>query len=106
MNQYMEGKFESFSAELNTMRTSLDFWNSSKSWKCGNGVLDGKEEIEKLLPAKYQTINSDLMKKGLDRCTVEYIARAYKVQFDIAFSICPFGWPSTFDVCSLRNRPH
>lgn len=59
----MDGKVKSFSAKLNTMRTSLSFVKSRKSIKRGNGVIDGKDNMENLHLAAFQTISSDLIKR-------------------------------------------
>lgn len=73
----MEGKLESFGVEMNITGTSLDFLKFSINCKRGNTVLYGKEDEEKPVPAAYQTISSELMKKSLARCTVKYSAKAY-----------------------------
>lgn len=69
------------------MRASLDFLKSSIYGKLGNGVVDGKHDIEKLLPSNYKLYNSALMGKALAKCTVEYICKAYNVQSDNSSSI-------------------
>lgn len=54
MKHYMEVNSVSFIAGLNTMRSSLDFVKPEKSRKGGDGVFDGTDDIEKLLPGTYQ----------------------------------------------------
>lgn len=104
MKQYMEGKFVTFFADLNITRSSLKVVKSNKFGKRENGVIDVNYNVEKLVPAIYQTSSSDLITKVFARCTVEYIRTAYKVQTDKASSILDLAWlPHLFSQCYLNS---
>lgn len=47
MKQYMEGTCVCFHAELNTMKSSMDFMKPNNSWKWWNVTIDGKDDVRK-----------------------------------------------------------